>query len=32
MVEDYETKNKTHVDTEYEWEKIAGALISSSSR
>ena len=28
-VKDNETKNKTHVDTEYEWEKMAPALIST---
>ena len=28
-VKDNETKNKTHVDTDYEWEKMAPALIST---
>ena len=31
-VEDYEIKNKTRVDTEYEWEKMVAALTSTSSR
>ena len=31
-VEDYEIENKTRVDTEYEWEKMAAALTSTSSR
>ena len=31
-VEDYETENKTLVDTEYEWEKMAAASTSTSSR
>ena len=30
-VEDYETKNKTCVDTKYEWEKMAEASILISS-
>ena len=28
-VEDYEIENKTRVDTEYEWEKMAAAMTSS---
>ena len=31
MVEDYEIKNNTCVDTEYEWEKMAAASTSTSS-
>ena len=27
MVEDYETKNKTHIDTKYEREKMVAALV-----
>ena len=30
-VEDYDIENKTHVDTEYEWEKMAAASTSTSS-
>ena len=30
-VEDYKTENKTLVDTGYEWEKMAAALISTWS-
>ena len=30
-VEDYEIDNKTRVDTEYEWEKMAAASTSTSS-
>ena len=29
---DYEIENKTRVDTEYEWEKIAAVSTSTSSR
>ena len=29
---DYEAVNKTHVDIKYEWEKMAAASISTSSR
>ena len=32
MVEDYETENKTRVDTEYEREKMAVGSILTSSR
>ena len=28
-VEDYETENKTQVNTEYEWEKMAAASTPS---
>ena len=31
-LEDYEIKNKTHIDTEYEWEKMAAASTSTLSR
>ena len=31
-VEDYEIENKTRVDTEYEWEKMAAVSTSTSSR
>ena len=31
-VEDYKIKNKTCVDTEYEWEKMAAVSTSTSSR
>ena len=31
-VEDYEIENKTRVDTEYEWEKMAAASTSTLSR
>ena len=30
-LKDYDTKNKTHADVKYEWEKMAAALISASS-
>ena len=29
--EDYETANKMRIDTEYEWDKMAAVLISTSS-
>ena len=31
-IEDYEIENKTRVNTEYKWEKMAAALTSTSSR
>ena len=31
-VEDYRTENKTQVDMEHEWEKLAVASISISSQ
>ena len=31
-LEDNETKNKTRIDIEYEWEKIVSASISTLSR
>ena len=30
-VEDYEIENKTRVDTEYKWEKMAAVSTSTSS-
>ena len=31
-MEDYETENKTRLDTSYEWQKMSAASISTSSR
>ena len=31
-LEDYEIENKIRINTEYEWENMAAALTSTSSR
>ena len=31
QAQDYETENKMHTDTKYEWEKMAAASISPLS-